>query len=210
MSEESIDRKGITKNVIVGVITAIVLGALGLLYNWASPSQGGIIHLLGGLTAKEVEEVVAKKVGSAPSAVVNFPKGAVVSFKEPCAKDSGWSEYADAAGRFVIGVNLDQRRGTLRGSTTQGGSETAGLIAANLPQHKHHGNTTGTSGNIPYQPNQMPSGTGRNYAPASVLSTLDPMVAHGHTIETDGGEGLEGKSFAIMPPYVALYYCQKE
>jgi hypothetical protein len=37
-----------------------------------------------------------------------------------------------------------------------------------------------------------------------------PLIQHEHTIETDGGEGLLGKSFPIMPPYIALYYCQKD
>jgi hypothetical protein len=68
------DGKGsITQNVIVGVVTAVVLGGLGLIYNWASPSQGGLIHLLGGITPKEAEDIAKKVVGPAPPLPSAFP-----------------------------------------------------------------------------------------------------------------------------------------
>jgi hypothetical protein len=44
--------------------------------------------------------------GGPARALGAIPSGAVVAFSEPCRRDAGWNEYGEAAGRFVIGVNL--------------------------------------------------------------------------------------------------------
>ncbi len=51
---------GIKSHVAVGVITAIVLGGLTLLWNWGS--NGGVVRLLGGVTHSELGTVVDGKL----------------------------------------------------------------------------------------------------------------------------------------------------
>jgi hypothetical protein len=74
------------------------------------------------------------------------PRGAVIAFSAPCPAD--WKEYSQAAGRFVIGANLDQRNGLKNRlpADPPGGNETVALKPEHLPPHVHHGKTTGTEG----------------------------------------------------------------
>jgi len=51
---------GVAGQVAVGVVTAIAVGLVGLLGNWAS--QGGLIRLLGGVTAVELKRQVADQL----------------------------------------------------------------------------------------------------------------------------------------------------
>jgi microcystin-dependent protein len=112
----------------------------------------------------------------------------------------------------ILGENHDNRHKLRNRSASplqnSGGLEEVKLAPENLPPHKHKGKTTGTSGTAFLQANQAPSGLGLNYAYNSERTT--PTVGHEHSIETDGGEGLQGKPVEIMPPYIVLYYCQND
>ena len=60
----------IRERVVVGVVTAVVLGALTLLWNWAS--SGGLVRVLGGLTEKEIDTKIAEidaRFSSLPQAI---------------------------------------------------------------------------------------------------------------------------------------------
>ena len=60
----SFDWKSLGERVGVGVLTAVVLVILTLLWNWGS--DGGLIHAFGGLNAKETEEIAKKFATSGP------------------------------------------------------------------------------------------------------------------------------------------------
>ena len=61
---KSFDWKNLAERVGVGVLTAVALGILILLWNWGS--DGGLIHALGGVNAREVEEIAKKFATSGP------------------------------------------------------------------------------------------------------------------------------------------------
>ncbi len=52
--------EGLGGKVLVGVLTAVILGVLTLLWNFAS--QGGVVHLLNGATTKDVEAIVNARI----------------------------------------------------------------------------------------------------------------------------------------------------
>lgn len=143
------------------------------------------------------------------------PPGAVVAFATPCPLSGGWSEFGQAAGRFVIGANIDQRNGlkNRRPADPPGGSETVTLTTSNIPPHKHHGKTVATTGKGSTFDANFGGSAQAGSRPAYVAYDLpqkNDVQSHEHTFETDDGVGLKGGSFEIMPPYVALYYCKKD
>jgi hypothetical protein len=48
--------KGLAREIVVGVIVAVVVAAGGVLWNWAT--AGGLIRALGGITAEDVAKIV--------------------------------------------------------------------------------------------------------------------------------------------------------
>ncbi|PZR91820.1 MAG: hypothetical protein DLM68_02860, partial [Hyphomicrobiales bacterium] len=97
--EESVDWKGISEKVIVGIITAAVIGALAIFWNWAS--QGGLVRALGGITPKEVDDLVKKQSIPAP---LTLPTGAVVAFDLPKGCPAGWVVLESAVERSIGGA----------------------------------------------------------------------------------------------------------
>ena len=59
--------EGIRERVIVGVVVAIILGALTLLWNWGS--SGGLIRVLGGMTEEEIDKRIVAKLGGISAGV---------------------------------------------------------------------------------------------------------------------------------------------
>jgi hypothetical protein len=57
--------KGLAREIVVGVIVAVVVAAGGLLWNWGT--GGGLIRALGGVTAEDVAKIVER--GAAGQAV---------------------------------------------------------------------------------------------------------------------------------------------
>jgi hypothetical protein len=127
------------------------------------------------------------------------PSGAVVAFSTPCRADQGWKEYGQAAGRFVIGANLDQRNGLKNRLPTDppGGHETITLTTSQLPSLTVHSeplklvNLTDTGNSVTKAIVRTPANVGQT----TIESTSDP--------------GVQQQTIDNMPPYVALYYCEK-
>ena len=96
-----IDWKGVTEKVTVAVITAGVLAALALL-----GSNGSLVRALGGVTAKELAEEIAKHPGPAgpPGTPAEVPEGAVIAFDAPAGCPRGWSLVDNAMGTTIVGA----------------------------------------------------------------------------------------------------------
>ncbi len=66
----------------VGLIVSAVVGVLALLWNWGS--QGGLVHVLGGVTQKDLEEIEKRP---------RMPPGAVVAFDLRDGCPGGWKPF---------------------------------------------------------------------------------------------------------------------
>lgn len=155
-----------------------------------------------------------------------IPSGAVVASTLSCDKwGEGWSPYFPAAGRFIIGAgphhssepeikNRDQNgkplvqyvgpgdlsQETLRTPSAAntssrmrvGGAETHTLIEAEMPNHNHLPPSRGNSG--PYEVNALQA-TGKGHFRGN----------HARPTSFSGG----GKPHNNMPPFLALYFCEK-
>ena len=139
------------------------------------------------------------------------PDGAVVAFLHPCKEADGWEDYADGAGKFLLGVG----KGVLRPQGPhkpplshsemplseikfgdQGGQETHTLTIPEMPQHNHHNE----SGKYLVQR----TGEYTEIGTDSTENTID--IRHGFAIKPAGG----GQPHNNMPPYIALHFCQKK
>ena len=121
-----------------------------------------------------------------------IPNDAVVAFASPRGCPQGWTEFADATGRVVIGQG--QGAGlTSRSYRAIGGQERVTLTEAEMPAHTHTVSHSG-SGN----PNAMGGFLVSRIGP-------DEMEAEGETNPIGGGQPHEN-----MPPFIALYFCTPE
>jgi len=140
------------------------------------------------------------------------PDGAVVAFLSPCKEVDGWEDYADGAGKFLLGAG----KGVLRPQGPhrppqsksemplseikfgdQGGQEAHTLTIDEMPGHNH--------GNGPGQ--YLVQITGRDTVHASTDSSSNEIdIRRGFAIKVAGG----GQPHNNMPPYIALHFCQKK
>lgn len=186
--------------IIVGVVSAMALGVLAIVGNWAS--HGGLITLLGGISKTELE---AKLKELPPSAPGGIPFGAVVAFDSD-ACPPGWTTFKPATARTIIGsgslfepgmeedgsgvaLKVQKYRG-------HGGARWVTLKEENLPVHQH--DTQIASENSLFglgetKPNAI---FGSKYDRATVAKTSPYGKAKPDAVET-------------LSPYVALAYCKK-
>ena len=125
------------------------------------------------------------------------PSGAVMAFDmDTCP--SGWTAYAAANGRQIIGVGNSGTAGSVnhtRGST--GGEEKHTQTIAEMPSHSHI-SPIGEKSNSFYWGNS----TMTNQYGTSADEDWDNNLPN--TSSTGGGQ-----SFNIMDPYITLLYCKK-
>lgn len=124
--------------------------------------------------------------------VNGVPRGAVMAFNLP-ACPAGWAPFALAAGRTVVGAGAGAGL-TPRGPGEIGGEERHLLTGDEMPAHRH--------GVYRHAATVEPGAPRTNGA-----GSEDP----GTTVLDIGATGLAGGNLphAIMPPYVALLYCEK-
>ncbi len=134
----------IGEKVGVAVLSAVILGALALL--WQTFSDGTMIKLLGGVPESELQSLAGHPHQRIEAA--SIPTGAVVAFDTDSCPD-GWSRYAKAHSRVIIGATqgadfvpeftLDsfEKDLSLRKLGEHGGSETQLMAIAQLPEHFH-------------------------------------------------------------------------
>lgn len=117
--------------------------------------------------------------------------GAIVAFATSCPK--GWVPYAEATGRFILGAGGSHALGV------PGGSDVASLGRENTPPHLHvfQGKTVTIYGYAA--------------APGNTLAAGHPTVSLGGSFTPEGAvlDSGEGKSFSIMPPFIALTFCKR-
>jgi hypothetical protein len=90
----------ILEKIFVGVVTAIVLGALVLLWNLGT--GGTLIQALGGVTKAE-SEADKGQLNTSILARASVPSGAVVAFDQDTCPD-GWEPFLEANARTIIGA----------------------------------------------------------------------------------------------------------
>jgi hypothetical protein len=87
---------GLKKEIGVGVLSAIVIAGIGVI--WNGLSGGGMIHALGGVTQADLE-IIARRIS-----VADVPAGAVMAFDRPKDCPEGWEPEDDAAGSAIVGI----------------------------------------------------------------------------------------------------------
>lgn len=121
-----------------------------------------------------------------------IPVGAVLPFDKDDGCPEGWSEFASAAGRVIIGVgagNFDSKNNLLtnRRFRDKGGQESVVLSRSQMPKHSHR---FGVNRGSDYQGVRLE----------------DRHGAYGGVQTEDAGGNQPHNN---MPPYIALYYCKK-
>ncbi len=123
------------------------------------------------------------------------PDGAVVAFLNSCDDYENWDPYDKAAGRVIVGVGqgLESK---FRFEETAG-AETHKLTKLQMPAHNHRLEWIGRTLVSAIQSDEKTMAAagdhfGMNIDPPRVVRS-----------------GL-GRSFGIMPPYIALYFCKYE
>jgi len=206
------DWASIRDKVVVGVITAVVLGALTLLWNWSS--SGGIVRALGGATQADVE-VILKRLALAGPPAAGFPPGAVVAFATPCPT-SGWMPFEEGTGRFIVGAGENFHRAyrmwqrklptggfenvqlSTRTPLSAGGEEQHRLSVNEMPSHNH--------GFEIIQHFDYQRGQG-GYAGTEDVRPATPPSKPSHRYTDNVGSG---EPHDVMPPFIALFYCKKD
>ncbi len=152
---------------------------------------------------KSDEEFVEKTKGPPGDSVpqrlpsaVRIPSGTIIAFKgTECPKEE-WKPYKNAAGRAIIGVGAIPDGGPQFALEQQGGAHKVTLNEPNLPSHQHD---TLLATQAEY------SIWGNGAARVSIYGT-----SHGnHPTGLTSSVGA-GVPFSILPPYVALRFCEKK
>lgn len=191
-------------NIATGVIKWAILGLLGLLA--LAMVNGQMIDWLGGVSKAELakaldlklednpnyREIVAQMRNHGPGGGTAVPAGLVIASTLECSDlepKNGWSEYELARGRTIIGVNLHSAHGlSKRDLEDDGGAETVTLIEAQMPRHRHP---------VRYGP-----GADIGIGPVKYLLATGDLESA--TAFVGGNQPHEN-----MPPYIALYFCEK-
>jgi hypothetical protein len=154
-------------------------------------------------------------------------KGSVVAFSVPCANVAGWTDYKEGWGRFIIGAveaeQLDSIPAGFRKSQSggdlsarpigkAGGDEAHVLTVDEMPAHEHGigANRAGNGSPMGWiAADNVLFGTGPG--PKSVLvhaGGAEEANCTGDRCRTTMTTG-RAQPHSNMPPYVALYLCQK-
>lgn len=208
------------KQVAAGVIGAVIIGALTLIWNWAS--QGGLVRDLGGVTMAQLDERISeielkpgppgedgeKGEDGKPGAGGELPSDIVVASTVECAQlGAAWSRYSDADGLFILGANSNRHAPEREEYKVHegGGAPTHTLTVSEMPPHDHPGSTSGDT-----------------YLP-SLRNTKEPFVAGAYSVDARPKVSLQetagwyidvkeqggGAPHNNMPPYITLYWCIK-
>lgn len=146
----------------------------------------------------------------------SVPRGGVVAFDLPEGCPAGWTLKDELAGRFIIGAGTGVDL-TARKYRDRGGLERAVISPSSLPRHNHDAGTLTAlrSDDFLHFSTAKPS-TPESYLPSSwrmVLAGAN-INAGGHNHRIEGQTGFAGLERPIphehMPPFLALYLCQRK
>jgi hypothetical protein len=205
-----LDWRSIYEKSVVGIITAVALGALALLWNWGS--QGGLVRALGGVTQKDVADIVRGLAVAGPPGppgprgeqgtkgdsglFSNVLPGAVVAFDlaPPHQCPLGWTIFKEATSRVIVGAGnsadfyeekyAHDGQGNLlpaRAYRQHGGGETRLFLMEEVSEAA--ANVRTTAGNL---------AVGYRRAAASTNDVGARFYRN------------------VISPYIALYYCRKD
>lgn len=133
-------------------------------------------------------------VRTVAGSVSTIPPSGVVAFDSPNGCPQGWSEYANARGRTIIGVGQGTGLSS-RAYQALGGSEELRLALDQLPPHNFTVNARSAVAN---SAGDRYNAGGKDY----------PAILQSPTIIETNSIG-KGDPIDKMPPYVVLYYCKK-
>jgi hypothetical protein len=228
------DWASIREKVFVGVITAVVLGALTLLWNWSS--SGGIVRALGGITQADAEAIVKRLAlagppgpagqagppgATGPSGIA--PPGAVVAFATECP--TGWTPFVEGTGRFIVGAGdqfhrvyrtwkrnrptggFDEVQLSAYTPLSAGGEEQHVLSVDEMPAHDH---------GIQIIQHSEYLRENKGYVGTETVGRDDSIVPNRTAPRTDPKGPVRyteavgsGRAYNLMPPFIALVYCRK-
>ena len=137
-----------------------------------------------------------------------------MAFLEPCVEADGWEEYAEGAGKFLLGAGagmlrpqgphaptLESGKGEIPLSEIkfgdQGGSEMHTLSTEEMPAHEH-----------PVSNLEWGYDVDGNGKPARI-EVDDGPPWDGVTGKLVAGPVGGGQPHNNMPPYIAVYFCKK-
>ncbi len=183
-------------------------------------ASGQLIGWLGGVPKSELREAVERVAGTAPPAddsvqdllgklaraggSAPVPTGLVVASLEECLALPGeWREYEAARGRMVLGANPNGTHGYAeRAFGSEGGFEEVALDEAHLPPHSHEVTWRGVH-SISLNNSRGNVGNDNQYR----LEWKSEAGNAGDNMVTNRVGG--NQPHPNMPPYIALYFCEK-
>lgn len=190
--------KSFGEKIIVGVVSAVALGAVYAAWDAISQASTGFV----------------------------VPRGAVVAFDLEAGCPVGWrADFSKGEGKFILGVGSGTLRDqgphqpngvpnsielTAVERDDQGGAETHTLAVEEMPAHDHGEFTGSEKIDTPGEHNWTDAlGSSSHFTingSAAPRLGLDKTLRHVHPIQSQG----EGQPHNNMPPFIALYYCKKE
>lgn len=164
---------------IIGGVVGAVIPALGA--TWALSAQSARFEA-------HMRHEIGGSGGTIPSGVV------VASLKRCDDLGAGWETYDTGAGRMIVGVGTATVAGFDRTFNLEekDGYYSHVLLTEELPSHSHY-LPTDTVGSTDIQSLMNSREADEGIGPGSIASGVT------------GG----GKPHNNMPPYIALYYCEK-
>jgi hypothetical protein len=231
-----IDWKAASQNVVVGVFTAVMLGALAVFWNWGS--NGGLVRALGGVTAADVEEVVKRVAVVAgpkgdpgpkgepglqgerglPGESADVPRGAVMAFDRDDLDANKcpprWAPFLEARARVIVGAG-DPARAPGKMAFDAMAMPLRGFV---LRQHGGEQIHKLTLDEMPRHDHPiqviehseyMRENSGKYHGTDTLgrdASRIDPNWSVVRYTEVVGS----GQPHNVMPPFLALFYCKKD
>ncbi len=171
----------------------------------------GTAALVGGAVAAVITALLViffAKPGSGDDAVAGeaLPAGAVVAFDQEGGCPGGWTAYAKATSRVIVGAGAsspgngaDGKPLTALASGATGGQESVTLTAENLPPHTHAYNDiyySEVGGTVTVPNNRGSNGSDSDNKGYEINRTTLPDQRTASAVN-------------IQPPYIALTYCLK-
>ena len=153
-----------------------------------------------------------------PQPVGEIPKNAVVAFDTPDACPPGWSPFAEANSRIIVGAYKGGDAGRFAFDPAEqpltqykyrdhNGWEEVTLTQDQMPRHRHQIEL------------KMAVDPDNNYEWGVVNTRQIPQARHGDRVFTRSGtlphqivstEAGSSQPHSNMPPYIALYFCKKD
>lgn len=215
--EKLIEIHGVTRRLSSGQKWDVVILLSGFLAGAVALLGAGGFFVVNNASREAAAEVSASDVSDKLAAREEFldalvsrtagiPSGTVAAFDDKTGCPAGWSDFASARGRMIIGATPpDGEAGGLTRREWQqlGGEEAVVLLESQMPRHDHSGMTGAESvARIWYD-----EATRSN----NFVSTGDPglgldnIQTHTHPIPAQG----QNEPHNNIPPYIALYFCKK-